>query len=226
MTMGEHDQVLTHKTKYIVNTTLNVQKIHKETSVKPEQWLKWFKTNNSVNTFVDDRSYADIVKTVHSCVNSKPLKLDLLQRQSTPAKVHKRNARKQTQCAQPKCVRSERTRTKSASFAIQSQVERNTFPKGKQSNKEGNIQLANKFAILQSLSDDANDDSSDGSHFTDSLEGNKNKTGQTLVLEPMNTVDDVVHITKPFKGNKNKKGQTLGSHSPLQAKSNKIHQDK
>ena len=91
MSLGEHKQVLTHKTRYIVNTTLNVQKIHKETSVKPEQWLKWFKTNNSVNTFVDNRSYADIVKTVHSCVNSKLIKLDILQRQSTPVNVMQGN---------------------------------------------------------------------------------------------------------------------------------------
>ena len=76
MTMGEHTRVLTHRTRYIVNKTLDLQKIHKETSVKPEQWFKWFNTNKSVNTFVDNRSYADIVKNVHP---SKPNNFDILQ---------------------------------------------------------------------------------------------------------------------------------------------------
>ena len=223
MSMGEHTRVLTHRTRYIVNKTLDLQKIHKETSVKPEQWFKWFNTNKSVNTFVDNRSYADIVKNVHP---SKPNNFDILQSQSTSAKVHKRNASIRPQCAHPKCVQFERTRPRPASAVLQSRVERNTFHRGKQSNKEGTIQLANKFTILQSLSDDANDDSSDGSQFIDLLEGNKNKTGQTLGIEPTNIVDGVVHISKPFKGNKNKTGQTLGAHSPQQLTNKKFHQDK
>ena len=67
--MGDHTRVFTHKTRFIVNTSLDVQEIHNETYATPAQWLYWFKVNKSANTFVNHRSYADVLKIVNSQEN-------------------------------------------------------------------------------------------------------------------------------------------------------------
>ena len=69
-----------------------------------------------------------------------------------------------------------------------------------------NLQLKNKYQVLQSLVEA----DQHGYHSDSQLEGNKNETGRKLGQKPCYNTASSVTVSTALKGNKNKTGNKLG----------------
>ena len=69
--MGEHKLVVTHKDRIFVNKNVCSGSVREELSATRAQWSQWFALNKSLNTMVNKKSYALILKDGKSVVKQK-----------------------------------------------------------------------------------------------------------------------------------------------------------
>ena len=130
--MSDHTWVFTHRTRSIVNSILDVQRLHNEIATTQDQWLKWFMVHKSVNTLVHHRSYAEVPLTFKKKMTKTILSTGVYKNN----RFSSADQRTHPKCIQPECVPVKRNAFHLSSNGKQSHVERNEVSKGKSVKQE------------------------------------------------------------------------------------------
>ena len=196
--------MFTHRDRIFVNKNTDVTHINTQLLATRDTWSKWFMVNRSVNTSVNHRSYAEVLK--NSSKNSIPKNSSSVNNHA-PSNSDASNSL-QTAHTKAHCV-PERISHKSSTNCKGLPYIRNSVSEGQPYVQEFSLPLQNRYEVLQptvqpqhlALQHDT---------FYESLQGNKNKTGKKLGTNTCcsGTPDATNSITS--RGNKNKTGNKLG----------------
>ena len=171
--------------------------------------------NRSVSTSVNHRLYPEVLQngrksaSVTSCDNH-PIVHSWIRGNSTLSPCIVDN---HTDCIPPKWIRVKHNVSSPASNQIRLVFKHNHIVKGEPYMQESSIAIHNRYQVLKSIEDIANQrhlSDQHGNTLEVQLEGNENETGKKLGQKPChNTTISVENLTF-FKGNKNKTGKKLG----------------
>ena len=202
-----------------VNKNVSYHDVKSQFSTTRPQWHCWFALNNSFNTTVTNKSYAQVLKDGKSIVAHKERipEQTLSNNSKEDFKNASRNPTHYSGGVLSKCVRSKRTPTHYSSQIHSTNSHRkvgshcNSLRKEYLTGQEPRMQTSNRFHILASTDDLQDDHSKEVTceNFDFTFRGNKNKTGPILGTS-CHTKNPDVDVSQFLAGNKNKTGKKLG----------------
>ena len=136
--------MFTHRDRIFVNKNIDVTHINTQLLATCDTWSKWFMVNRSVNTSVDHRSYAQVLKNSSnsmakhsSSVNNHEPKNASNSLQTVYSKVH---------CVPANCI-PECISHKSSINCKGLSYTRNSVPKGQPCVQEFSLPLQNRYEV-------------------------------------------------------------------------------